>query len=184
MAHGADHLTIEELERGYAACATVTAARHFQAILLLAKGHTVGAVAEVTLFGTRWLEQLLERYNARGPAALGDQRAGNGAAPTILKPDLLERLRERLQTPPPDGGLWVSRKVAAWLAGELGLDTVPTQRGWEALRAIGWSIQAPRPRNPKAATAEEAAACKKTRRDRGRGGRRPPRPAGRGLRHG
>ena len=184
MAHVADHLTIKELECGYAACETVTAARHFQAILLLAKGHTVGEVAEVTLFGTRWLGQLLERYNARGPAALGDQRAGNGAAPTILKPDLLERLRERLRTPPPDGGLWVSRKVADWLAGELGLDKVPTQRGWEALRAVGWSIQTPRPRNPRAATADEAAAYKKTRRDRGRGSRRPCRPAGRGLRHG
>jgi hypothetical protein len=30
------------------------------------------------------------------------------------------------------------------------------------LKAIGWSIQTPRPKNPKSATPEEAAAFKKT----------------------
>ena len=31
------------------------------------------------------------------------------------------------------------------LAGELGMAKVAAQRGWEALKAIGWSIQKPRP---------------------------------------
>lgn len=47
------------------------------------------------------------------------------------------------------------------MAGELGLEKVSAQRGWEALKAIGWSIQRPRPRNPKAATATEQEAFKK-----------------------
>jgi hypothetical protein len=54
----------------------------------------------------------------------------------ILKPGLLNKLRLRLREPPPDGGLWSSRKVAAWMAGELGLVSVAPQRGWEALKAI------------------------------------------------
>ena len=33
------------------------------------------------------------------------------------------------------------RQVAAFLAAELGLASVAPQRGWEALRAIGWTIQ-------------------------------------------
>ena len=41
------------------------------------------------------------------------------------------------------------------MADELGLEKLAPQRGWEALRAIGWTIQKPRPRNPKAATAAE-----------------------------
>ena len=57
-------------------------------------------------------------------------------------------LRARLEAPPPDGGLWSSRKVAAWMAGELGLAEVSPQRGWEALEAIGWSVQKPRPAHP------------------------------------
>jgi transposase len=47
------------------------------------------------------------------------------------------------------------------MAGELNLTSVAPQRGWEALKAIGWSIQKPRSKNPKSATPEEAAAFKK-----------------------
>ena len=124
------------------------------------------------------------RYNAEGPEALGDLRRRNGAPATILKPDLLAKLRLRLDDPPPDGGLWSSRKVAAWMAGELNLTSVAPQRGWEALKAIGWSIQKPRPKNPKSATPEEAAAFKKSARMRCRGGGKAPGQTDRGLRHG
>src|SRR3954467_1290740 len=55
--------------------------------------------------------------------------------------------------PPADGGLWTSRKVAAWMAEELGLASVAVQRGWEALRALGWSVQVPRPEHPARAPA-------------------------------
>src|SRR3954463_3703639 len=92
-----------------------------QAIRLLAKGREVAEVASTTAFGVRWVEKLLARYNAGGPDALGDLRRRNGTRPTILKPALLDGLRARLAEPPPDGGLWTSRKVAAWMAGELGL---------------------------------------------------------------
>ena len=108
----------------------------------------------MTSFGQRWIEQLVERYNALGPSAMGDLRRGNGAAAKVLTPELLERLRLRLAEPPPDGGVWTSGKVARWMAGELGRASLAPQRGWEALRAIGWSMQKPRPRNPKAATPE------------------------------
>ena len=147
MARVATRLRVSELERHTRAAKEATAAQHYQAIWLLAKGHTVPAVAETTRFGTRWLEQLLSRTNARGATALGDQRRHNGRAPTILKPELLARLKPRLATPPADGGLWTGPKVAAWMADALGLEKVAPQRGWEALRAIGWTIQVPRPRH-------------------------------------
>jgi transposase len=79
-----------------------------------------------------------------------------------LKPDLLDKLKDRLREPPPDGGLWTSPKVAAWMASELGLKRVAPQRGWEALKAIGWSVQKPRPRHPQAATPEDKAAFEKS----------------------
>ena len=85
----------------------------------VARGHTISQVSGTTAYGERWIEQLLARYNAEGPEALGDLRRRNGAPATILKPDLLAKLRLRLDDPPPDGGLWSSRKVAAWMAGEL-----------------------------------------------------------------
>src|SRR3954466_10728070 len=155
MARVADHLSVEDLEARLRSARDPTATRHFQVIWLLARGHTIADVAAVTSFGPRWIEQLLARYNAQGPEALGDLRRRNGSAPSVLRPELLARLPERLATPPSDGGLWIGPKVAAWKAGELGLAAVLPQRGWEALKAINWSVQKPRPRHPGSATPEE-----------------------------
>ena len=114
----------------------------------------------MTSFGQRWIEQLLERYNQHGPEALGDLLRGSGARPTILKPELRERLRLRLAEPPVDGGVWTAAKVADWMASELGLARIAAQRGGRALQACRWLIQKPRPKNPRSATLEEAEAFK------------------------
>ncbi|MGQ0446156.1 MAG: helix-turn-helix domain-containing protein [Beijerinckiaceae bacterium] len=90
------HLSVKELEDRYAGCGDITASRHFQTIWLLAGGHTISQVAAAAAFGERWIEQLLARYSAGGPEALGDLRRRNGASATILKPGLLEKLRNRL----------------------------------------------------------------------------------------
>ena len=161
MAHVADHLSVSALEQHYRSCKDVTAARHFQTIWLLAKGHEIAEVSAMMSFARRWVERLLARYNAHGPRALGDLRHRNGTSPSVLKPDLLEKLKDRLLEPPPDGGLWTSPKVAAWMASELGLAWVAPQRGWEALKALGWSVQKPRPRHPRAATPEDKEAFEK-----------------------
>ena len=116
-----------------------TALRHLQTIWLLAKGHDIAEVAATVSYARRWVERLLARYNAQGLQALGDLRQRNGTSPSVLKPDLLDKLKDRLREPPPDGGLWTSPKGAAWMAAELGLTRVAPQRGWEALKAIGWS---------------------------------------------
>ncbi len=159
----AGHLSVDALRDRYVSSSHACEARHFQTIWLLAKGHSVGQVAEMTSFGERWIEQLAARYNAEGPGSLGDLRRGNGAKATVLKPELIEKLRVRLREAPDGGGLWTSSKVAVFLARELGVEKVAVQRGWEALKACGLSIQTPRPRNPNAATPEEAAAFKKKR---------------------
>ena len=86
-------------------------------------------MAGLTSFALRWVEQLLARYNAFGPSSLGDRRRGNGAAPTVLTAPMLAAVRERLKRPPEDGGVWTARKVAAFMAGELGR-AVAEQRGW------------------------------------------------------
>jgi hypothetical protein len=99
----AGHLSVEALRDRYVSSADVMEARHFQTIWLLAKGHSVGEVAELTSFGRRWIEQLVVRYNTEGPDSLGDLRRRNGAAPRILKPEVLDKLRVRLKEPPDDG---------------------------------------------------------------------------------
>jgi transposase len=160
MARIVDHLPVEELEARYRAARDATEARHYQAIWLLAQGRTFLEVAGVLAFVPRWVEELAARYNASGPAALGDQRRRNGRTASLLTPEVLAALAERLKAPPEDGGLWSGPKVASWMARHLGLARVHPQRGWEALQRINWSVQAPRPRHPRAATPEQRAAFK------------------------
>ena len=173
MARIVEHLPVEELEARYRAARDATEARHFQAIWLLAQGRTLLEVAEVLAFVPRWVEELAARYNALGPEALGDRRRRNGRTATLLTGAVLSALAKRVRTPPGDGGVWSGPKVAAWMARRLGLQKVHPQRGWEALKRIGWSPQAPRPRHARAATPEQQAAFKGGSRRRWRGpGRR------------
>jgi transposase len=146
------HLSIAELEQGYRTATEPIAKSHFHALWLLSRGYDIDETAEILSFSTRWVRILIKRYNEGGPSQLGDQRANNGTEPTILTPDALGELKERLKTPPDDGGVWTGPKIARWLAQYHGLKSVHDQRGWDALIAIGYSIQQPRPRHPQAAS--------------------------------
>lgn len=162
MAGGAQRLTVEELEERFRAAKDVVERSHCQAIWLLAKGHSTAEVAQIVALTPRWVNKLARRYEAEGADALGDRRRRNAGARPLLSGDDLEALRERLKSPPEDGGIWSGPKVARWIAARLGLVHVHAPRGWEALRKIGWSIQVPRPRNPRAAPPEDQAAFKKS----------------------
>jgi hypothetical protein len=84
-----------------------------------------------------------------------------GAEARILTPEALAALKERIKTPPDDGGLWTGPKVARWLAKFHSLKSVHDQRGWDALVGIDYSVQKPRPRHPEAATDKDRAKLKK-----------------------
>ena len=160
------HLSNNELEARYEAAADAVAKSHFHALWLLSCGYEVEEVAEILSFSPRWVRALLKRYNEGGAEVLGDQRIHNGTKPTILTPEALAALKERIKAPPDDGGLWSGPKIARWLAKFHGVRSIHDQRGWDALIAIGYSIQQPRPRHPDAATEEDRAALKKSSRPR------------------
>ena len=154
--------TVEELERRFRAAKNVVERSHCQAIWLLAKGHTTSEVAELVALTPRWINKLARRYEHEGVGSLGDRRRHNAGAKPLLSAEDLAALRERLRTPPDDGGLWSGPKVARWMAARLGLVHVHAPRGWEALKRLGWSLQEPRPKNPRSATADEETAFKKS----------------------
>jgi transposase len=156
------HLSSAELEARYKSAVGPIGKSHFHALWLLSCGYEVDEVAELLAFSSRWVRALIKRYNEGGAEALGDQRSNNGAKPTILTPDALAALKERIKTPPDDGGLWTGPKIARWLAKFHGVQAVHDQRGWDALMAIGYSIQQPRPRHPEAASDEDRSALKKS----------------------
>jgi transposase len=156
------HLSVTELEHRDKTASEAIAKSHFHALWLLARGYSIDQVAGLLSFSTRWVRILIKRYNEGGADRLGDQRAHNGTEPKILTPEALAALRERLKSPPDDGGVWTGPKIARWLADFHGLKSVHDQRGWDALIAIGWSIQQPRPRHPNAAREQDRSRLKKT----------------------
>jgi len=110
------HLSTVELEGRYETAADPIAKSHFHALWLLSRGYDLDEVAEILSFSTRWVRILIKRYNECGPELLGDQRVHNGTEPTILTPEALAALKERLKTAPDDGGQWSGPKIARWLA--------------------------------------------------------------------
>jgi winged helix-turn helix protein len=107
-------LSSAELEARYEGALDTVAKSHFHALWLLSLGHKIEEVAELLSFSPRWVRELSKRYNEGGPASLGNQRVHNGMKPTILTPEALTALKQRIKTPPADGGLWTGPKIARW----------------------------------------------------------------------
>ena len=61
------HLSTGELEARYEGAGDPIAKSHFHALWLLSKGYDLDEVAELLSFSTRWVYQLVRRYNAGGP---------------------------------------------------------------------------------------------------------------------
>ncbi len=150
------HLAPDELERRYRACRDPVERSHWHIVLLVAQGHSGAAVARLTSYSETWVRTLIHRDNAKGPTGIADHRRANPGQPPLVPPAIRAELRERLADPPPDGGLWTSPKVAAWLRDRLDRPISP-QRAWETLRALGFSPQRPRPHATTADPAAQAA---------------------------
>jgi transposase len=91
---------------------------------------------------------------------LGDGRHGNPGAKdrALLSVDQQEELREALNKPPPDGGMWNSRKVGEWIERRSGRTLAnKKQRGWDYLRRLEQSPKVPRPYHASADEHEQEA---------------------------
>jgi transposase len=116
---------------------------------------------EVTGYSRGWIQQLARRYNAHGPhTTLGDHRHQNPGAKerALLSAEQQDELQEALTKPPPDGGMWNSRKVGEWIERRTGrVVSQKKQRGWEYLKRLKQSPKVPRPHHKKANNSEQEA---------------------------
>jgi len=161
----APHLAAEEIGHRYRSATDPVARTHWHIVWLVAAGRSCAEVAAVAGYSVDWVREVVGRWNADGPAGLGDRRRANPGAAPLLGAAQQEELRVALGGPAPDGGLWTCRKVADWIGGRLGRP-VAEARGWEYLRRLGFAPQRPRPREERADPDAQAAFNK--------GGSRPP----------
>ena len=157
-----DHLTADELYQRYRKCPQAREKLRWRALYLIAKGGIANRVAKRVGRSSGWMTNLACRYNELGPDGVADQRGevNCGVKPT-LSAKQAQALGTALRRPAPDGGLWTSPKVAAWIKKKTGKAVHPTT-AWRAMRAAGFTLQVPRPRHRQAASADEQAAFKKS----------------------
>lgn len=150
------HLPVEDVGRRYRNCADPKEKTRWHLIwLLLRPGQPLSCERAAPLVGLSdvYARAVLRRWNAQGPEGLTDRRRHN-RSPGKLTAAQLAQLYDALQTEPPDGGLWSGPKVAAYARERWGVEVCP-QTGWRWLKKLGLRLVVPRPRHPKAATAEQ-----------------------------
>jgi transposase len=143
------HLTTDELARQYRQATDPVARRQWQIVWLLAQGQPTATVVPSTGYSTTWIYVIVRHYNQAGAAGIGERRHANPGGNPLLSPALAAELDAALDQPPPDGGIWTSKKVAAWMSAKLGR-SVHVPLGWEALQRLGWRPKVPRPRHVQA----------------------------------
>lgn len=154
------HLDSKELANRYRKAHDPVERSHYQILWLISEGKSTSQVMEVTGYCRGWIQRLARRYNADGPGALGDRRHQNPGARdrALLSAEQQEELQEALRQPPPDGGMWNSRKVGEWIERRTGhVVSQKKQRGWEYLKRLGNSPKVPRPHHARADKPEQEA---------------------------
>jgi transposase len=160
------HLSSEELEGRYRKARDPVLRSHYQILWLIGSGKRTTEVMEVSGYSRGWIQQIARRYNSGGPDALGDRRHANPGARdrALLSAEQREQLQAALKEPPPDGGMWNSRKVGEWIEHTTGKAlSRKKQSGWEYLKRLGYSPKIPRPRHAGADQHEQEAFKKSSR---------------------
>ena len=130
------HLSSLELKKRYRSCRNAKEARRWHVLWLISQGALIKEAAETVGLGYSWVREVVKRYNDRGPQSVIDQHRFNpGGANPRLNAQQIERLKETLRRPPPDGGLWTGPKVADWITQVTGKKTYP-QLGWAYLHDL------------------------------------------------
>lgn len=150
------HLPSQEIAQRYRSCQDGVEKTHWQIIWLMDGGQHIPAIAPQVGFRDEWVRTIVHRYIADGPDGLKDQRRTNPGQPPLVSAQVRAELQTRLADPPEDGGVWTGPKVAAWLSQRVERPIAP-QRAWEVLRALGYTLQRPRPANVHADPEAQAA---------------------------
>ena len=117
----AEHLSSTELQERYLKCQHLADRVRWHALWLISTGKSGNEAASLVGRTSGWASLLVRNYNEQGEAGVitvkreGRQWGGSEAA-LRWGTEEEQELREALLQKAPDGGLWTSAKVAAWLS--------------------------------------------------------------------
>jgi hypothetical protein len=116
--------------------------RRWQVIGLLADGVLLAEIVSATGYRPRTIRQIAQRYRERGSKGLADGWQRNVGATPLLAEEQQRDLRQALQEPAPDGGVWTGPKSRGGLLPEpesacTGNAAGSICGGWVVLRLAG-----------------------------------------------
>lgn len=130
----------------YRASTCAVERRRAQFFAFLAEGRTETELLELTKYSVSGARHILQRYHTLGLDGLGDGRAHNQGAPTVLTPDEQQQLAVHLRHDFDQGIVWDGKMLQQWIQEQFGKE-VYLSRTYEFMRLAGFSPQHPRPRH-------------------------------------
>lgn len=153
------HFSSDELKRHYQRTTDMVERRRWHLLWLVSEQWSIKQAAQAVGLNYDYAREIVKNYNQHSQAAIKNRRKGKHRSntPSLLTPAQLKELKERLESPPADQGIWTGPKVAAWIAEKTGREKVYAQRGWEYLKKLHYSLKVPRPKHQKGDKTEQEA---------------------------
>lgn len=107
------HYRVEELKTRFRACRDPVEARRWQLIWQVSKGQTLTTAAKAIGFNYDYARNVVKAYNVDGAEGLRNRRRDSRPqrkSRALLSVQQRHELKQRFQTPPPDGGVWSGPK--------------------------------------------------------------------------
>ncbi|NJN76823.1 MAG: helix-turn-helix domain-containing protein [Synechococcaceae cyanobacterium RL_1_2] len=141
VAQLSNHLSAEELKEKYMKGTDRVEKRRYHILWLVSQKWTIKRAAEAVGISYEYGQQIVRRYNRTGIEGMKNRRKGikPPGRTRLLTPEQQEKLKNALQGPSKDGGLWTGPKVAQWIKEETGAERVWPQRGWDYLKRLKYS---------------------------------------------
>jgi transposase len=153
-------ISLEELECLYAAENRAKPKIRLLCAIHRKKGASIDEIADITSLKRRTVHAILHRFQERGKS--GKDSIKQTGRPAFLTQKQRKELVKQLEIGPPQNrnGLWSTKEVKQYIHKKYGV-TYTNVHVWELLKALGFSLQRPRPRHRKAPDAAEIERFKK-----------------------
>jgi len=124
------------------------------------KGASIDEIAAITNQNRRTVHAILHRFQERG--VNGKDAIKQTGRPAFLTLEQRRILVKQLERGPPRNrtGLWSTKEVQEYIKKQYGVEYTSVHV-WELLKALGFTLQRPRPRHHKEASPEEIERFKK-----------------------
>jgi transposase len=124
------------------------------------KGASLDDIAQVTALNRATVHSILRRFQQRG--INGKDAIKQTGRPAFLTLQQRKTLFKKLEKGPPNNktGLWSTKEVQEYIKQQCGVEYTNVHI-WELLKALGFSLQKPRPRHHKQPDSDELERFKK-----------------------